>query len=161
MEQQVCGCFLFEFFFFFFKQKTAYEMQRGLVGSEMCIRDRRRVHGAEAASRAALLVGENTHQYSECNVLNYAIFGYPYLHNHNVTFYTNFGSKIESAKVGAVIVGSNHAAIVTSSGDSFIHAHEDHHDGHIVESKLSDIKTYFPNGYVFREYICKEAYQPT
>eukprot|EP00831_Metopus_contortus_P038286 TRINITY_DN30116_c0_g1_i3.p1 TRINITY_DN30116_c0_g1~~TRINITY_DN30116_c0_g1_i3.p1 ORF type:complete len:122 (+),score=8.85 TRINITY_DN30116_c0_g1_i3:16-381(+) len=25
--------------FFFFKQKTAYEMQRGLVGSEMCIRD--------------------------------------------------------------------------------------------------------------------------
>eukprot|EP00831_Metopus_contortus_P036346 TRINITY_DN28784_c0_g1_i1.p1 TRINITY_DN28784_c0_g1~~TRINITY_DN28784_c0_g1_i1.p1 ORF type:complete len:157 (-),score=43.26 TRINITY_DN28784_c0_g1_i1:142-612(-) len=27
------------FFFFFFKQKTAYEMQRGLVGSEMCIRD--------------------------------------------------------------------------------------------------------------------------
>eukprot|EP00831_Metopus_contortus_P037583 TRINITY_DN29602_c0_g1_i3.p1 TRINITY_DN29602_c0_g1~~TRINITY_DN29602_c0_g1_i3.p1 ORF type:complete len:226 (-),score=61.41 TRINITY_DN29602_c0_g1_i3:73-750(-) len=35
------------FLFFFFKQKTAYEMQRGLVGSEMCIRDRyqRRVHG--------------------------------------------------------------------------------------------------------------------
>eukprot|EP00831_Metopus_contortus_P061960 TRINITY_DN53897_c0_g1_i1.p2 TRINITY_DN53897_c0_g1~~TRINITY_DN53897_c0_g1_i1.p2 ORF type:complete len:129 (-),score=26.92 TRINITY_DN53897_c0_g1_i1:169-555(-) len=33
-------------FIFFFKQKTAYEMQRGLVGSEMCIRDRRRVHGA-------------------------------------------------------------------------------------------------------------------
>eukprot|EP00831_Metopus_contortus_P061476 TRINITY_DN53333_c0_g1_i1.p2 TRINITY_DN53333_c0_g1~~TRINITY_DN53333_c0_g1_i1.p2 ORF type:complete len:204 (+),score=49.66 TRINITY_DN53333_c0_g1_i1:15-626(+) len=29
-----------ELFFFFFKQKTAYEMQRGLVGSEMCIRDR-------------------------------------------------------------------------------------------------------------------------
>eukprot|EP00831_Metopus_contortus_P038413 TRINITY_DN30205_c0_g1_i1.p3 TRINITY_DN30205_c0_g1~~TRINITY_DN30205_c0_g1_i1.p3 ORF type:complete len:113 (-),score=22.93 TRINITY_DN30205_c0_g1_i1:243-581(-) len=25
--------------FFFFKQKTAYERQRGLVGSEMCIRD--------------------------------------------------------------------------------------------------------------------------
>ncbi len=27
-------------FFFFFKQKTAYEMLRSLVGSEMCIRDR-------------------------------------------------------------------------------------------------------------------------
>ncbi len=26
-------------FFFFFKQKTAYEMLRGLVGSEMCIGD--------------------------------------------------------------------------------------------------------------------------
>eukprot|EP00831_Metopus_contortus_P062119 TRINITY_DN540_c0_g1_i3.p1 TRINITY_DN540_c0_g1~~TRINITY_DN540_c0_g1_i3.p1 ORF type:complete len:187 (+),score=55.38 TRINITY_DN540_c0_g1_i3:22-582(+) len=45
-----CWCvFLGCFFFFFFKQKTAYEMQRGLVGSEMCIRDRyqRRVHGGK------------------------------------------------------------------------------------------------------------------
>eukprot|EP00658_Telonema_sp_P-2_P077232 TRINITY_DN6936_c0_g1_i7.p1 TRINITY_DN6936_c0_g1~~TRINITY_DN6936_c0_g1_i7.p1 ORF type:complete len:230 (-),score=74.56 TRINITY_DN6936_c0_g1_i7:107-796(-) len=32
-------CFI-GFFFFFFKQKTAYEMLRSLVGSEMCIRDR-------------------------------------------------------------------------------------------------------------------------
>eukprot|EP00658_Telonema_sp_P-2_P036272 TRINITY_DN26274_c0_g1_i3.p1 TRINITY_DN26274_c0_g1~~TRINITY_DN26274_c0_g1_i3.p1 ORF type:complete len:146 (-),score=51.17 TRINITY_DN26274_c0_g1_i3:145-582(-) len=30
----------FVVFFFFFKQKTAYEMLRSLVGSEMCIRDR-------------------------------------------------------------------------------------------------------------------------
>ena len=30
----------FVFLFFFFKQKTAYEMLRSLVGSEMCIRDR-------------------------------------------------------------------------------------------------------------------------
>eukprot|EP00658_Telonema_sp_P-2_P069639 TRINITY_DN58999_c0_g1_i1.p1 TRINITY_DN58999_c0_g1~~TRINITY_DN58999_c0_g1_i1.p1 ORF type:complete len:100 (+),score=33.07 TRINITY_DN58999_c0_g1_i1:108-407(+) len=28
------------FLFFFLKQKTAYEMLRSLVGSEMCIRDR-------------------------------------------------------------------------------------------------------------------------
>ncbi len=27
------------FFIFFFKQKTAYEILIGLVGSEMCIRD--------------------------------------------------------------------------------------------------------------------------
>ena len=26
--------------FFFFRQKTAYEVEYGLVGSEMCIRDR-------------------------------------------------------------------------------------------------------------------------
>ena len=30
--------------FFFFKQKTAYEMLRSLVGSEMCIRDRHGFH---------------------------------------------------------------------------------------------------------------------
>jgi len=28
-------------FFFFFKQKTAYEIRLSLVGSEMCIRDRK------------------------------------------------------------------------------------------------------------------------
>ena len=31
--------FIVFFFVFFFKQKTAYEMLRSLVGSEMCIRD--------------------------------------------------------------------------------------------------------------------------
>ena len=30
--------------FFFFKQKTAYEISLGLVGSEMCIRDRSQDH---------------------------------------------------------------------------------------------------------------------
>eukprot|EP00658_Telonema_sp_P-2_P014807 TRINITY_DN15656_c0_g1_i1.p2 TRINITY_DN15656_c0_g1~~TRINITY_DN15656_c0_g1_i1.p2 ORF type:complete len:125 (-),score=32.97 TRINITY_DN15656_c0_g1_i1:525-899(-) len=35
-----CVCF-----FFFFKQKTAYEMLRSLVGSEMCIRDSSNVTG--------------------------------------------------------------------------------------------------------------------
>eukprot|EP00658_Telonema_sp_P-2_P022867 TRINITY_DN19160_c0_g1_i5.p1 TRINITY_DN19160_c0_g1~~TRINITY_DN19160_c0_g1_i5.p1 ORF type:complete len:552 (+),score=172.95 TRINITY_DN19160_c0_g1_i5:97-1752(+) len=43
------------FIFFFFKQKTAYEMLRSLVGSEMCIRDRyqRRVRGSSEASAMA------------------------------------------------------------------------------------------------------------
>eukprot|EP00831_Metopus_contortus_P014507 TRINITY_DN15_c0_g1_i2.p1 TRINITY_DN15_c0_g1~~TRINITY_DN15_c0_g1_i2.p1 ORF type:complete len:273 (-),score=45.43 TRINITY_DN15_c0_g1_i2:45-863(-) len=111
----------------------------------------------EAASRAGLLVGENSHEYTEAQVLNFAIFGYPYLHNHNVTFYTTFGTKIESSKVGAVIVGSNHAAIVASGGNSFIHSsHET--KGHIIESKLDEIKKYFPNGYVFRQYVCETEY---
>src|SRR5674536_369937 len=35
-------------FFFFFKQKTAYEMLRSLVGSEMCIRDRVKTDFAKA-----------------------------------------------------------------------------------------------------------------
>ena len=34
--------FFFFLYFFFFKQKTAYEISACLVGSEMCIRDRRR-----------------------------------------------------------------------------------------------------------------------
>src|SRR5665254_14983 len=43
--------FVFCFFFFFFKQKTAYEMLRSLVGSEMCIRDRGSAHGDRGPGR--------------------------------------------------------------------------------------------------------------
>ena len=43
--------------FFFFKQKTAYEMLRSLVGSEMCIRDRRGLRVLEKQERNATLKG--------------------------------------------------------------------------------------------------------
>jgi hypothetical protein len=46
--------------FFFFKQKTAYEMLRSLVGSEMCIRDSvaavNQLHPGLALSGVVLLV---------------------------------------------------------------------------------------------------------
>src|SRR5678815_186583 len=49
--------------FFFFKQKTAYEMLRSLVGSEMCIRDR---HGGER--RAVRLEVDRPHLGDEFRV---------------------------------------------------------------------------------------------
>ena len=36
----------------FFKQKTAYAITLGLVGSEMCIRDRRFIHAASNGSES-------------------------------------------------------------------------------------------------------------
>ena len=39
--------------FFFFKQKTAYEMLRSLVGSEMCIRDRPGIRTVQQARENA------------------------------------------------------------------------------------------------------------
>ena len=38
---------------FFFKQKTAYEISLGLVGSEMCIRDRQKERAEAAVAREA------------------------------------------------------------------------------------------------------------
>eukprot|EP01015_Nassula_variabilis_P025805 TRINITY_DN507_c0_g1_i2.p1 TRINITY_DN507_c0_g1~~TRINITY_DN507_c0_g1_i2.p1 ORF type:complete len:127 (+),score=65.69 TRINITY_DN507_c0_g1_i2:73-453(+) len=40
------------FSFFFFKQKTAYEMLRSLVGSEMCIRDRNQIKEKDTQEQA-------------------------------------------------------------------------------------------------------------
>eukprot|EP00658_Telonema_sp_P-2_P067219 TRINITY_DN56157_c0_g1_i1.p1 TRINITY_DN56157_c0_g1~~TRINITY_DN56157_c0_g1_i1.p1 ORF type:complete len:183 (+),score=71.08 TRINITY_DN56157_c0_g1_i1:62-610(+) len=42
--------------FFFFKQKTAYEMLRSLVGSEMCIRDRHVMDASELTVERAMLL---------------------------------------------------------------------------------------------------------
>ena len=41
--------------FFFFKQKSAYEMLRSLVGSEMCIRDRKIIDQKETTVLGASL----------------------------------------------------------------------------------------------------------
>eukprot|EP00658_Telonema_sp_P-2_P033275 TRINITY_DN24454_c0_g1_i1.p1 TRINITY_DN24454_c0_g1~~TRINITY_DN24454_c0_g1_i1.p1 ORF type:complete len:107 (-),score=35.37 TRINITY_DN24454_c0_g1_i1:52-372(-) len=43
--------------FFFFKQKTAYEMLRSLVGSEMCIRDRLSGHEIQVLLAMAMAEG--------------------------------------------------------------------------------------------------------
>eukprot|EP00831_Metopus_contortus_P077848 TRINITY_DN7406_c0_g1_i3.p1 TRINITY_DN7406_c0_g1~~TRINITY_DN7406_c0_g1_i3.p1 ORF type:complete len:129 (-),score=43.14 TRINITY_DN7406_c0_g1_i3:255-641(-) len=63
-------------FFFFFKQKTAYEMQRGLVGSEMCIRDRVSTQSTwgmnEPDIQKFLKVKRN--KYSICNDSIYELF---------------------------------------------------------------------------------------
>ena len=63
-----------EAFFFVVKQKTAYEMLRSLVGSEMCIRDSsddraagRRVHGTELhVDRKLVPVGMKAAQVQPC-----------------------------------------------------------------------------------------------
>eukprot|EP00658_Telonema_sp_P-2_P013227 TRINITY_DN15009_c0_g1_i1.p1 TRINITY_DN15009_c0_g1~~TRINITY_DN15009_c0_g1_i1.p1 ORF type:complete len:1492 (-),score=427.74 TRINITY_DN15009_c0_g1_i1:101-4576(-) len=44
-------------FFFFFKQKTAYEMLRSLVGSEMCIRDSPEIATMEGGGRRMSWIG--------------------------------------------------------------------------------------------------------
>ena len=60
------------FDFFFFKQKTAYEMLRSLVGSEMCIRDRacpRFTPGTRGATSRANTADANVwvHRLSQLN----------------------------------------------------------------------------------------------
>eukprot|EP00658_Telonema_sp_P-2_P064106 TRINITY_DN52990_c0_g1_i1.p3 TRINITY_DN52990_c0_g1~~TRINITY_DN52990_c0_g1_i1.p3 ORF type:complete len:101 (-),score=41.32 TRINITY_DN52990_c0_g1_i1:67-369(-) len=59
--------------FFFFKQKTAYEMLRSLVGSEMCIRDSREI--VEAVSRAGLGDGYQCGACDPVLVAYAAVFG--------------------------------------------------------------------------------------
>ena len=51
--------------FVFFKQKTAYDMLRSLVGSEMCIRDSRYALGIPGVDTVVLGV-KNREELREC-----------------------------------------------------------------------------------------------
>eukprot|EP00658_Telonema_sp_P-2_P015229 TRINITY_DN15859_c0_g1_i5.p1 TRINITY_DN15859_c0_g1~~TRINITY_DN15859_c0_g1_i5.p1 ORF type:complete len:460 (-),score=67.17 TRINITY_DN15859_c0_g1_i5:441-1820(-) len=62
--------YLIVFFFFFFKQKTAYEMLRSLVGSEMCIRDRRNVAKEELGELSNTVHSDMVKSLVESNSLN-------------------------------------------------------------------------------------------
>eukprot|EP00831_Metopus_contortus_P010398 TRINITY_DN14050_c0_g1_i5.p2 TRINITY_DN14050_c0_g1~~TRINITY_DN14050_c0_g1_i5.p2 ORF type:complete len:119 (-),score=24.17 TRINITY_DN14050_c0_g1_i5:192-548(-) len=64
--EQCCG-------FFFFKQKTAYEMQRGLVGSEMCIRDRYEIVHLDLLLNRGTLPHMWSHQKEAYHILHVAI----------------------------------------------------------------------------------------
>ena len=60
---------------FFFKQKTAYEIQYGLVGSEMCIRDRSICFVTGVPGAGKTLVGLNiANKYSNKEDELYSVF---------------------------------------------------------------------------------------
>src|SRR5678815_931714 len=66
--------FLVVAFVFFFKQKTAYEMLRSLVGSEMCIRDRSPDSGGqEGKGQSRTLTRSTLGRNKECGVRTNAL----------------------------------------------------------------------------------------
>ena len=52
---------------FFFKQKTAYEMLRSLVGSEMCIRDSMRTWGLKFGAIDMVITPNDHYVFLEVN----------------------------------------------------------------------------------------------
>ena len=61
--------------FFFFKQKTAYEMLRSLVGSEMCIRDSAYDRGLNNGDQRHVRIGDHHDRTEEvlCELLGYCL----------------------------------------------------------------------------------------
>eukprot|EP01022_Parablepharisma_sp_SALTPOND_P035789 TRINITY_DN965_c0_g1_i1.p1 TRINITY_DN965_c0_g1~~TRINITY_DN965_c0_g1_i1.p1 ORF type:complete len:354 (+),score=14.22 TRINITY_DN965_c0_g1_i1:103-1062(+) len=110
---------------------------------------------SEAAKWAQLLVG-NTAAYHAIHVVNFATMGYPYLPTikHCSWWLQHFKDATES-QPGFVIVGKDgeHCAIIDQEGDKFIH--ENPVRGEVTANPLSMLKTYFPKGYLFKDYRCQ------
>ena len=74
-------------FFFFFKQKTAYEMLRSLVGSEMCIRDRVRYLGLSEAAPETIRRAHAVHPISALQT-EFSLWAVSYTHLTLPTIYS-------------------------------------------------------------------------
>ena len=67
---------------FFFKQKTAYEMLRSLVGSEMCIRDRCEFSSSQTDDLRRHLKVHSGEKSNKCNQCDYASSRAGHLRRH-------------------------------------------------------------------------------
>jgi len=109
----------------------------------------------EAANRAAVLVGQNGETFQAVNVLNYPIFGYPYVsHVKDCSWFLKKFKTVTQAKPGYVIVGTDgaHCAIIDKDGDKFIQSNPVKKE--VTLTPLILASTFFPKGYVIKEYIC-------
>ncbi len=110
----------------------------------------------EAATRAGFLVGEKARLYKAANVLNHALWGYAFIHTFNCKYYLEkFGTVTNETKPGALIVGKDgkHCAVVDKEGDKFIQSHTT--KDKVMLTPMTMLKTFFPQGYVLKEYDCK------
>jgi hypothetical protein len=107
----------------------------------------------EAAQRADVLVGESGEVYKAVHVLNYAIWGFPYIESVNScqSYLDNFPDANE-IKPGYLIVGKDgqHCGIFDREGDKFIHSNPTKKQVTLTPNTM--IPDYFKNGYVLKSY---------
>ena len=111
----------------------------------------------EAAKRAHVIIGEKAEAFKAVHVLNFAIFGFPYITTmSNCTYYLKNFPTTNFTKPGAVVVGNDglHCGIIDSEGDKFIQSNPTKKVVEATPLTESMLKTYFPKGHVFKDYHC-------
>lgn len=107
----------------------------------------------EAARRAAFLIGEKAEKYLAVNVINYAIWGFPYVkYVNSCKWFLEKLQTVAATKPGFIVVGKDgkHCGIVDKEGDNFIHSNPV--KKHVTSNPLTMLKEYFPDGYVIKGY---------
>ncbi len=105
----------------------------------------------EAAKRAPILVGHKT--YKAPHVLNFAIYGYPFLsQSMNCAWYLKNFKNATEAKAGYVVVGTDgkHCGIIDAEADKFVHVNPT--TKIVIMSTMSSLHQFFPKGYQLKSY---------
>eukprot|EP00830_Metopus_es_P018199 TRINITY_DN623_c0_g1_i1.p1 TRINITY_DN623_c0_g1~~TRINITY_DN623_c0_g1_i1.p1 ORF type:complete len:271 (-),score=38.33 TRINITY_DN623_c0_g1_i1:11-823(-) len=113
----------------------------------------------EGAARAHTLVGESSEKYQPNHVLNFALFGYPYINTlANCSVYLNMFPDVSDVKPGFLVVGKDgkHCGLFDKEGDKFIHSNPAAKK--VTLTSNVQLKNFFPAGYVIKEYKCQLSY---
>lgn len=102
------------------------------------------------AERAESLVGKSRDQYRSVHIVNFALFGEKKFNNLKTKDYIIYGSKVHTAKPGAIIISKkgSHIGIVSVDGKSIIHS--SWLKWKVVKENLKELNWIFPEGYTIR-----------
>eukprot|EP00829_Urostomides_striatus_P019769 TRINITY_DN786_c0_g2_i2.p1 TRINITY_DN786_c0_g2~~TRINITY_DN786_c0_g2_i2.p1 ORF type:complete len:296 (+),score=108.71 TRINITY_DN786_c0_g2_i2:70-957(+) len=111
---------------------------------------------SEAARRAHILINEKSETYQPVHVVNYAVFGFPYIyHVPTCKWYLDKFPETNVTKPGFLIVGKDgkHCGILDKDAENLIHSNPAKKK--VTATPLPLIKDFFPQGYVIKEYKCQ------
>lgn len=108
----------------------------------------------EASVRVAKLIGLGKDVINDpAQVLNYAIFAYPYITSMNCTSYLKYWGKIVTdPKPGYIVAGNDSklCAMMDKDGDKFVYLSPT--SKKVATSPKSMLNTFFTAGYVFKDF---------
>ena len=110
---------------------------------------------AEGAVKAAMLVGQSADDYHPVHVLNFGVIGFTYISGiTGCSWYVQNSKAAKDPKPGFLIISNegDYCAIIDKEGDKFIHSNPA--KKLVTLTPMSMIKTFFKNGYTFRDYTC-------
>ncbi len=107
---------------------------------------------AEGAKRAMMLVGQKSTDYRPVDMVNFAVFGYPYVQTVSCRWFLNYNRNETEAKPGYVIVGKDgrHCGIVDPEGDKFVQSNQA--KGSVTLNTLTTAQQFFPKGFFYHRY---------
>lgn len=109
----------------------------------------------EASRRAHLLIGEKAETYQPVHVINYAVWGFPYIyHVPSCKWYLEKFPASDETKPGFLIVGKDgkNCGILDKDAENLIHSNPVKKK--VTSTPLPLIKDFFPEGYVIKQYKC-------
>jgi len=106
----------------------------------------------EAGLRAKSLINQPTSKYKPTDIIDFAIFDYPYVRSHCKDFLRSDYPDAPGPEPGAIMVGKDgtHCAILDNEGTKFIQSNSEARK--VTYDSIAVAERYFPKGIIYKRY---------